>query len=67
MADMMNVAFFEKPGVIKVKEVSVPEIGENEVLIKIKHTGICGTDWSIYNGWYFADRLPMIPVMNSRV
>ncbi len=61
MADMMKAAVFEKPGVIKVKEVPVPDIGENEVLIKIKYTGICGTDWSIYNGWYSADRLPMIP------
>ena len=67
MADMMKAAVFEKPGVNKVKEVRVSEIGDNEVLIKIKYTGICGTDWSIYNGWYFADRLPMIPVMNSRV
>jgi L-iditol 2-dehydrogenase len=27
----------------------------------VKNTGICGTDWSIYNGWYSADKLPMIP------
>ena len=61
MAVMMKAAVFEKPGVIKVKEVPVPEIAENEVLIKVKYTGICGTDWSIYNGWYSADKLPMIP------
>jgi threonine dehydrogenase-like Zn-dependent dehydrogenase len=61
MADMMKAAVFEKVGVITVKEVPVPEIGDNEVLIKIKYTGICGTDWSIYNGWYSADKLPMIP------
>jgi len=61
MAIMMKAAVFEKVGVIKVKEVPVPEISDNEVLIKIKYTGICGTDWSIYNGWYSADKLPMIP------
>lgn len=61
MANMMKAAVFEKVGVIKVKEVPVPEISENEVLIKVKNTGICGTDWSIYNGWYSADKLPMIP------
>jgi threonine dehydrogenase-like Zn-dependent dehydrogenase len=27
----------------------------------VKNTGICGTDWSIYNGWYSADKLPLIP------
>jgi len=61
MANMMKAAVFEKVGVIKVKEVPVPDISDNEVLIKIKYTGICGTDWSIYNGWYSADKLPMIP------
>ncbi len=61
MANTMKAAVFEKVGVIKVKEVPVPEINDNEVLIKIKYTGICGTDWSIYNGWYSADKLPMIP------
>jgi L-iditol 2-dehydrogenase len=57
----MKAAVFEKIGVVKVKEVPVPEINDNEVLIKVKNTGICGTDWSIYNGWYSADKLPMIP------
>jgi threonine dehydrogenase-like Zn-dependent dehydrogenase len=61
MADTMKAAVFEKVGVIKVKEVPIPEIGDNDVLIKVKLTGICGTDWSIYNGWYSADKLPMIP------
>jgi threonine dehydrogenase-like Zn-dependent dehydrogenase len=61
MATTMKAAVFEKPGVIKVKQVPVPEINENEVLIKVKYTGICGTDWSIYNGWYSSDKLPMIP------
>jgi threonine dehydrogenase-like Zn-dependent dehydrogenase len=60
MANTMKAAVFEKVGVIKVKEVPVPEISDDEVLIKVKNTGICGTDWSIYNGWYSADKLPMI-------
>ncbi|MEJ2708448.1 MAG: alcohol dehydrogenase catalytic domain-containing protein [Anaerolineales bacterium] len=61
MADMMKAAVFEKVGEIKVKEVPIPDISDDEVLIKVKYTGICGTDWSIYNGWYSADKLPMIP------
>jgi len=61
MANTMKAAVFEKVGVIKVKEVPIPEINDNEVLIQVKYTGICGTDWSIYNGWYSADKLPMIP------
>ncbi len=61
MANTMKAAVFEEVGVVKVKEVPVPEIAPHEVLIRVKYTGICGTDWSIYNGWYSADKLPMIP------
>ncbi|HJW90190.1 MAG TPA: alcohol dehydrogenase catalytic domain-containing protein [Anaerolineales bacterium] len=60
MAQTMKAAVFEKPGVINVKQVPVPEISDDDVLIKVKYTGICGTDWSIYNGWYSAEKLPMI-------
>jgi threonine dehydrogenase-like Zn-dependent dehydrogenase len=60
MANMMKAAVFEKVGVIKVKEVPVPEIGENDVLVKVKNTGICGTDWSIYNGCILPTNCPIM-------
>jgi L-iditol 2-dehydrogenase len=56
----MKAAVFDAIKSIKVREVPIPEIGDDEVLIKVKNTGICGTDWSIYNGWYSSDKLPMI-------
>ncbi len=61
MAKTMKAAVVEKPNVLSIKEVPVPEITEDEVLIKVKYTGICGTDWSIYTGKYSADKLPLIP------
>ena len=61
MANMKKASVFEAVKTIKVKEVPIPEIGDDDVLIKVVNTGICGTDWSIYNGWYSADKLPMIP------
>ncbi len=36
-------------GYLELKEVAVPEIGDNEVLIKVQSAGICGTDIHIYN------------------
>ena len=36
-------------GLIEIREVPVPEIGDNEVLIEVKAAGICGTDLHIYN------------------
>lgn len=61
MKTEMKAAVLEKPNQLSVKQVPVPEIDENEVLIKVKYTGICGTDWSIYTGKYSADKLPLIP------
>ncbi|MGO8692581.1 MAG: zinc-dependent alcohol dehydrogenase [Rectinemataceae bacterium] len=60
MSRMMKAAVFEKPDVISIKQVPVPVIGDDEALIKVKFTGICGTDWSIYTGKYSADKLPLI-------
>jgi threonine dehydrogenase-like Zn-dependent dehydrogenase len=61
MKTKMKAAVMEEPNRLVVKQVPVPEIGEDEVLIKVKYTGICGTDWSIYTGKYSADKLPLIP------
>ena len=32
-----------------LEEVDVPEYGNNDLLIKIRKTAICGTDLHIYN------------------
>jgi len=61
MKTKMKAAVMEKPHRLVVKPVPIPEVDEDEVLIKIKFTGICGTDWSIYTGKYSADKLPLIP------
>jgi threonine dehydrogenase-like Zn-dependent dehydrogenase len=61
MANTMKAAVFEAVKKVVIKEVPIPEIDDGEVLVQVKNTGICGTDWSIYNGWYSADKLPMIP------
>jgi threonine dehydrogenase-like Zn-dependent dehydrogenase len=60
MAKMMKAAVVERPNVIAIKQVPVPEIADNEVLIRVKYTGICGTDWSIYTGKYSSENLPLI-------
>lgn len=56
----MKAAVFTKPGEIQIQQVPVPEISDDELLIKVKYTGVCGTDWSIYTGKYSSDKLPMI-------
>src|SRR5262250_1195768 len=40
----MRAGVFRDTGVVRVEEVPVPEVGANEVLIKVATCGICGTD-----------------------
>ncbi len=50
-----------KPG-IWLEEVPVPEVGINDVLIKIHKTAICGTDVHIYNWDTWAQKTIPVPM-----
>jgi len=52
---------YSKPG-IWMDEVSIPEIGINDVLIKILKTSICGTDIHIYNWDEWAQKTIPVPM-----
>jgi len=51
-----------EPG-LWLDEVPVPEIGINDVLIKVLRTGICGTDVHIYNWDAWAQRTIPVPLV----
>jgi threonine 3-dehydrogenase len=53
---------YAKPGLWQ-EEVPVPEIGINDVLIKIRKTSICGTDVHIYNWDNWARKTIKIPMV----
>lgn len=57
----MQAAFLVEPGRFELRRVPVPETGDDEVLVKIARTGICGTDMHIFHGHYAADKLPLVP------
>jgi 2-desacetyl-2-hydroxyethyl bacteriochlorophyllide A dehydrogenase len=57
----MRAGVMTEPGNIIVMEKDVPDFGADEVLIKVKYCGICGTDSHIFNGVYSKDKLPLIP------
>ena len=50
MAEKMMVQTFYEPNVMKYEEREIPEIADNEVLVKVKAAGICGSDISYYYG-----------------
>ena len=56
----MQAAFLVEPGRFELRRVPVPETGDDEVLVKIARTGICGTDMHIFHGHYAADKLPLV-------
>lgn len=46
----MKQAIMPKPGVIEYKQVQVPEMKRNQIMINIKKIGICGSDIHVYHG-----------------
>jgi 2-desacetyl-2-hydroxyethyl bacteriochlorophyllide A dehydrogenase len=56
----MRALVIEKPGVAKVQTVPVASPGEHDIRIKIKVSGICGTDVHIFRGEYLGT-YPVIP------
>ncbi len=51
-----------EPG-LSLQEVPVPEIGPNDVLIRVKKTGICGTDLHIHRWDEWAQRTIPVPMV----
>ncbi len=46
----MKQAVMIAPGKIEFIDVLTPEIEANQVLIKVKRIGICGSDIHVYHG-----------------
>ncbi|CDZ81699.1 L-threonine 3-dehydrogenase [Candidatus Rubidus massiliensis] len=53
---------YSKPG-LWMDEVPVPEVGDDEVLIKVKKTSICGTDVHIYKWDSWAQKTIPVPMV----
>jgi threonine 3-dehydrogenase len=48
---------------LRLEDVAVPEIGINDVLIRVHKTGICGTDLHIYDWDAWAQRTIPVPMV----
>lgn len=49
---MMKAARLKGKLDIQVEDVAIPEIAENEMLLKVKSASLCGTDVRMYNNGY---------------
>jgi L-iditol 2-dehydrogenase len=50
MKDTMRAAVYHGPENIRIEEVPVPQIGQDEILVKVLSANICGTDLRILHG-----------------
>ena len=50
MAESAKAAVVTGPGVIEIQEFTVPPIGEDDALVRIEASGICGSDYEWYRG-----------------
>ena len=40
----MKAAVLEENKLVKIKDLDTPDIKENEVLVEVKYSGVCGSD-----------------------
>lgn len=55
----MKASVLEAVNKLVNKDIPIPKPKDNEVLIKVKVCGICGTDMKLYNGQYTA-KIPVV-------
>lgn len=56
----MLQAVMTAPGKIEFREIPIPEIGSEEVLIKIMRVGVCGSDIHVYHGKHPYTTYPVV-------
>ena len=56
----VQAAVMVEPGQIEVREFDRPQIGADELLLKIERTGICGSDKHMYAG-HMGLQFPVVP------
>ena len=57
----MKAARIVNPFETEVVELDEPQIGDDDLLMRVKAAGICGTDIHILKGEYALARFPMVP------
>jgi L-iditol 2-dehydrogenase len=56
----MQQAIMIKPGQIEFREIPVPQLKPDEVLIQVKRIGICGSDIHVYHGLHPFTSYPVV-------
>lgn len=57
----MQAVVFPQPGSFRLQEIPEPQIGPGQVLVRVRSTTICATDFKVYAGTFPGVRYPHIP------
>ena len=57
----MKSCVITSPFHYEIREIPIPEPGDNEVLIQMKSAGVCGSDLHIYRGENPCSTYPLVP------
>ena len=57
----MKAIQISEPSVMKVIDIADPQMGDDEVLLKMKYVGFCGSDLSTFRGGNPMVKMPVVP------
>ena len=57
----MKALQISEPSVMKVIDMAEPQMGDDEVLLKMKYVGFCGSDLNTYRGGNPMVKMPVVP------
>ena len=57
----MKAIQISEPSVMKVIDMTEPQMGDDEVLLKMKYVGFCGSDLNTYRGGNPMVKMPVVP------
>lgn len=56
----MKAALMEKWGEVFLTDLEIPKPGNEEALVKVEYSGVCGTDIHVYHGKHSTATLPLV-------
>lgn len=57
----MKAVYMKEPGNVSLIDIQMPEVKEEDVLIRIHNVGLCGTDLQSYRGVAALTNFPLVP------
>jgi threonine dehydrogenase-like Zn-dependent dehydrogenase len=67
MSTVAKAAVLVAPRRIEIEEFPLPPCGEDDGLLRVEATGVCGSDVAVYRGEFSADLFPMPLILGHEI